>query len=172
MPTRQRGIDWTFWPNQFTHTCVHYINVIMTTMTSQITSLAVVYSIVYSGADQRKHQSSASMAFVGGIHRDRWIPRTKRPVTRKMVPFDDVITTMWKSVVICRIVSSCKYGNTRHMSKTHKRRDAISHEVFLTDWGRDKWTSFRRRHFQMHFLEWKCLNSEWNFTEVCSQGSN
>ena len=57
--------------------CYHYIDVIMTTMTYQITSLTVVYSIVYSGADQRKHQSSASLAFVRGIHRDRWIPDTK-----------------------------------------------------------------------------------------------
>ena len=48
----------------------------MTTVASQITSLAVVYSIVYSGADERKHQNSASLAFVRGIHRDRWIPRT------------------------------------------------------------------------------------------------
>ena len=49
----------------------------MTTMASQITSLTVVYSTVYSDADQRKHQSSASLAFVCGIHLDRWIPRTK-----------------------------------------------------------------------------------------------
>ena len=49
----------------------------MTKMTSQITSLTVVYSTVYSDADQIKHQSSASLAFVWGIHRDRWIPRTK-----------------------------------------------------------------------------------------------
>ena len=55
----------------------HYDDVIMTTLSSQITSLAIVYSIVYSDADQRKHQSSASLAFVWGIHRDRWIPRTK-----------------------------------------------------------------------------------------------
>ena len=55
----------------------HYIDVIMTTMASQITSLTVVYSTVYSDADQRKHQSSASLAFVWGIHRYRWIPRTK-----------------------------------------------------------------------------------------------
>ena len=56
---------------------IHYTDVIMTTMASQITSLTVVYSIVYSGADQRKHQNSASLASVRGIHRDRWIPRTK-----------------------------------------------------------------------------------------------
>ena len=55
----------------------HYIDVIMTTVASQITSLTIVYSIVYSVADQRKYQSSASLAFVRGIHRDRWIPRTK-----------------------------------------------------------------------------------------------
>ena len=51
--------------------CIHYIDVIMTMMASQITSLTVVYSTVYSDADQRKHQSSASLAFVWGIHRDR-----------------------------------------------------------------------------------------------------
>ena len=52
----------------------HYRDVIMGTIASQITSLTIVYSTVYSGADQRKHQSSASLAFVWGIH--RWIPRT------------------------------------------------------------------------------------------------
>ena len=35
-------------------------------MSSQITSLTIVYSIVYSGADQRKHQRPASLAFVRG----------------------------------------------------------------------------------------------------------
>ena len=44
----------------------------MSTMASQITSRTVVYSSVYSDADQRKHQSSASLAFGRGI--DRWIP--------------------------------------------------------------------------------------------------
>ena len=65
----------------------------MSTIASLITSLAVVYSTVYSDADQRKHQSSASLAFVWGIHRDRWIPRTKGQLRGKMFPFDDVI--MW-----------------------------------------------------------------------------
>ena len=54
----------------------HNYDVIMGAMASQITSLTIVYSTVYSGADQRKHQSSASLAFVWGLHRDRWIPRT------------------------------------------------------------------------------------------------
>ena len=55
-------------------------------MASQITSLTIVYSTVYSGSDQRKHQSSASLAFGWGIH--RW--------TQKMFPFDDAI--LWEGV--------------------------------------------------------------------------
>ena len=55
----------------------HYTDVIMSTKASQVTSLTDVYSTVCSDADQRKHQSSASLAFVWGIHQDRWIPRTK-----------------------------------------------------------------------------------------------
>ena len=47
----------------------HYSDVIISTMVSQITSLTIVYSTVYSGADQRKYQSSASVAFVRGINR-------------------------------------------------------------------------------------------------------
>ena len=69
----------------------HYDDVIMTTLAPQITSLMVVYSIVYSGVDQRKHQNSASLAFVRGIHRGPVNPAHKWPVTRKMFPCDDVI---------------------------------------------------------------------------------
>ena len=58
---------------------------------SQITSLSIVYSTVYSSADQRKQQSSASLAFVWGIHRGPVNSPHKWPVTRKMFPFDDVI---------------------------------------------------------------------------------
>ena len=63
----------------------------MGTIASQITSLTIVYSTVYSGADQSKHQSSASLAFVWGIHRGPVNSPHKWPVTRKMFPFDDVI---------------------------------------------------------------------------------
>ena len=69
----------------------HYGDVIMDTIASQITSLTIVYSIVYSGTDQIKHQSSASLAFVRGIHRGPVNSPHKGPVTRKMFPFDDVI---------------------------------------------------------------------------------
>ena len=79
------GPDWAFYSS------FHYGDVIMSTIGSQITSLASVYSIVYSDADQRIHQSSASLAFVRGIHRGPVNSSHKWPVTRKMFPFDDVI---------------------------------------------------------------------------------
>ena len=65
----------------------------MSSMASQITSLMIVYSTVYPGADQRKHQSSASLAFVRGIRRWPVNSTHKGPVTRKMFPFYDII--MW-----------------------------------------------------------------------------
>ena len=50
---------------------------IMSVMASQITGVSVVYSTVCSGADQRKHQGSASLVFVWGEFTcDWWIPRT------------------------------------------------------------------------------------------------
>ena len=70
----------------------HYDDVIMTTMVAQITSLTVVYSTVYSDANQRKHQSSASLAFVWGNHRDRWIPRTKGQLRGKCF---HLMTSSW-----------------------------------------------------------------------------
>ena len=63
----------------------------MVAMASQITSLKIVYSTVYSGADQRKYQSSTSLGFARGIPRWRVNSPHKGPVTRKMFPFDDVI---------------------------------------------------------------------------------
>ena len=78
---------------------LHYNDVIMNAMVSQITSLTIVYSTAYLGADQRKHQSSASLAFVRGIHRRLVNSPHKGPVTRKMFPFDDVIMVIrWRTI--------------------------------------------------------------------------
>ena len=69
----------------------HYSAIRMGAIASQITSLRIVYSTVYSGANQRKRQSSASLAFVRGIH---WWPMNfphKGPVTGKMFSFNDII---------------------------------------------------------------------------------
>ena len=72
--------------------CYHYDDVIMGAIASLITSLTIVYSTVYSDADQRNHQSSASLAFVWGIHQGPVNSPHKWPVTRKVFPFDNVMT--------------------------------------------------------------------------------
>ena len=84
----------------------HYIDVIMTTMASQITSLAVVYSSVYLDADQRKHQSSASLAFVWGIDRDRWIPHTKGQLRGKCF---HLMTSSWITTAIQEAITVLQF---------------------------------------------------------------
>ena len=77
----------------------HYTDVTMSAMASQIISVSIVYSTVGPGADQRKQQSSASLAFAWGIQRWSVSSPHKRPVTRKVFPFDDVIviSCIWHS---------------------------------------------------------------------------
>ena len=76
--------------------CVyHYSDVIMSAKASQITAVSIVCSTVGSSVGQRKHQSSASLAFVWGIHRWPVNSPHKGSVTRKMFPFDDV--TMYRN---------------------------------------------------------------------------
>ena len=71
-----------------------YNDVITSAMASRITGVLIVYSTVRSGADQRKHQSTAFSGFSRGeFTGHRWIPHAKGPVTRKLFLFDDVI--MW-----------------------------------------------------------------------------
>ena len=77
--------------------------------TSQITSLTTVYSTVYSDTDQRKHQRSTSLAFVWGIHRNRWIPRTNGQLRGKcfhLMPSS--CTKIWRTVSTCQ-VHICSY---------------------------------------------------------------
>ena len=100
----------------------HYSDVIMGGIASQITSLTIVYSTVYSDADQRRHQSSASLAFVRGIHRRPVNSPHKGPVTRKMFPFDDVIMGDY--------FTGTGYHTARHtvcsLQWRHNGRDSVS----------------------------------------------
>ena len=81
-----------------------YNDVIMGETASQITGVSIVCSTVGSGGDHRKYQSSASLAFVWGTHRRPVNSPHKRPVRRKMFPFDDVIM-IHSYVCIYRVVS-------------------------------------------------------------------
>ena len=91
----------------------HYNDVIMGAMASQITNLTIVYSAVYSGTDQRKHQSSASLAFVRGIHRSPANSPHKGPAARKCFHL------MTPS---CH----CPLGNTSINSDQNKRKIFLS----------------------------------------------
>ena len=72
---------------------LHYNDVIMGAIASQITSITSVYSIIHSDSDQRKHQSSASLTFVRGIHRGPVNSPHKWPVTRKCF---HLMTSSWR----------------------------------------------------------------------------
>ena len=97
-PENPMGPLWNF---------IHYTDVIMGMITSQITSLTIVYSTVYSDADQRKPQSSASLAFVRRIHRRPVNSPHKWPVTWKMFPFDDVIMPMDSLMAPSHYLNQC-----------------------------------------------------------------
>ena len=83
----------------------------MTTMASQITSLTVVYSTVYSGAGQRKYQSSPH----------------KGPVTRKMFPFDDVIMGLFPKTTFAI--------HSGGQLPSHK---PMNHQIIITIWPERK----------------------------------
>ena len=83
----------------------NYSDVIMSVFASQITGVSIVYWTICSGADQRIHQSSASLAFV---RRDqRWPVNSphKGPITRKRFPLDDVIMLWVKMIHIWMITN-------------------------------------------------------------------
>ena len=145
----------------------------MGAMASQITSLTIVYSIVYSGADQRKHQSFGSLVFVRGIHRWSMNSPQKGPVTRKMFPFDDVIMGLseWRKGFLVDTASAGNMnennelskntdslwgviGNTDHLTPTHRDSSNSTYTVLYTRNfnnlrpGQDG-RHFGRRHFPM-----------------------
>ena len=144
---------------------MHYCDVIMGAMASQITSLTIVYSIVYSGADQRKHQRSASLVFVRGIHRRPVNSPHKWPVTRKMFPFDDVIMVCADGIldVWCKPTFFCIEWNEAwvvllplpHWLHQGCYLKYIWLNLYQLIYPRIKWQPFSRRYFQMHFREWK-----------------
>ena len=100
----------------------------MGAIASQITSLMIVYSIVCSDADQRKHLISALLAFVRGIHRGPVNSPHKWPVTRKMFQFDDVIMV----IIAC---SSCIYALYFYeISKFDFESMWVKHKKYISKW--------------------------------------
>ena len=107
---------------------IYYSDVIKGAMASQITSLTIVYTTFYSGVDQRKHQSSASLAFVRGIHRGPVNSPHKWLVTRKMIPFDDVIMRISRCLLFCQVVVKVSANFYIHIH--HKRLLFMTKQLF------------------------------------------
>ena len=118
----------------------------MTTMASQITNLTVVYSTVYPDADQRKHQSSASLAFVWGIHRDRWIPHAKGQLRRKCF---HLMTSSWNRWQLSSTKFICKQNSSYKTVDLHAL--TIKYEYFT--------------YFLAHATTW---NSWWTSIYLCN----
>ena len=104
----------------------------MGTMASQIASLTIVYSIVYSDADQSKHQSSASLAFVRVIHRWPVNSPHKWSVTREMLPFGGVI--MGIQMMSYRFVISLTFGSLQYIPRNMHTVFALLCFVVVIHW--------------------------------------
>ena len=76
---------------------------------SQITSLPIVFSTVYSDLDQSNYQSSASLAFVQGIHREPVNSPHKWPVMREML---HLMTSWLYAFQQTQIFKNKRGGNT------------------------------------------------------------
>ena len=151
------------WPLRGSKPSHHNSDVIMSTVACQITSLTVVYSTVYPGADQRKHQSSASLAFVRGIH--RWPVNSSHngPVMRKMSPFDDVIMT----------IGNCDHFNRwfhapgricyQHINvtKPSRHQSVVSEPVHATNYDACEHDPKNYAH-NPHVALWAWVISYWN----------
>ena len=138
----------------------HYNDVMRGTIASQITSIAIVYSTVYSDADQRKHQSSASLAFMRGIHRGAVNSPHKWPVTRKMFPFDDVIMHTYAFHKHTRLEHHMKHG----WSSCFNRRRRRPHFPMIILRMKFIWTEIREVnecHNYLHELRIKCIWTSW-----------
>ena len=137
----------------------HYDDVIMGEIASQITSLTIFYSTVYSSADQRKHQSSASLAFMRGIHRGPVNSLHRWPVTRKMFPFDDVIMVIWE----CRLSSQgCQLMQLYWGTDNHLSHPPVTSLVLITlgDWNNNWFLRFSARRLLVKWCQKSCRISK------------
>ena len=117
---------------------VHYHDVIISAMASQITGVSIVYSTVCSCADQRGYQSSTSLAFVRGIHRWPVNSPHKWPVTRKMILFDDVIMCNgtgtyvdFLDITLINVTFGCHWRHWTTINGYYRMVDKTSTHMFL-----------------------------------------
>ena len=140
----------------------------MGTVATQITRLTIIYSTVYSGADQRKHQCSASLAFVRGIHRGPVNSLHKWPVTRKMFPFDDVIMVpdlQMSYNVLTKMVRYQKSGSSRGRQAAWAATVAPFriYEPYDSMWSLSHALAMYQLHHHDDVIKWKHFPCYWPF---------
>ena len=116
----------------------------MSAMASQITSLTIVYSSVCSGADQRKHQSSASLAFVTGD-----FPSQRASNAEKKFPFDDVIHWCQTNISHEVNIATAYYLNVVQLNRQTTVLDAMPSKLeYPTQWiGIQEYSLFWRMNY-------------------------
>ena len=127
LPDLRYSFTLLFYFSMISPTWWHHNDVIMSSRASQIASLTIVWATVYSGTDQRKHQSSASPAFVWGIHRWPVNSPHKGPVTRNIFLFNDVIIASRANEVILKIMGEFRRSN-------HNSQQSVDHVQHIS-WG-------------------------------------
>ena len=108
-------------PTPVPHTSAfHYNDIIMSVMTSQTTSFVIVYSTVYSGTDERKHQSSESLAFV----------QVKGEFTAQMASNTKNVSIWWRHHMLERINYNWHF-HTTHGSGHFRARPSVAFSTYL-----------------------------------------
>ena len=150
----------------------------MGAIASQFTSLTIVSSIVYSDADQRKHQSSASLAFVREFTEDWWFPCTNGQLrgkcfhlmTSSCVVAASALCHVVKSMQLIWRSDSLEFHLWVHGLQIHcgiKHRDSSLSNECQVDILYYSYVFGRHWHFWMHLFEWKIMCFDSRFTEVC-----
>ena len=139
----------------------------MSSMASQITGVSVVHSTVCSGADQRKHQISASLTFLRGIHRWPVNSPHKGSLTGKMFPFDDVI--MKKVAVVfsntfhqtwCQVLKRVGLFISIFTMVIHESLLCITNYFFF-------FFFFHKTLFHIIYIFWQCILTVSMSTSCC-----
>ena len=146
----------------------------MSANVSQITSISTVWSAVCSGAYQRRHQSSAWLNFMRGIHRSPVDSPYNGPVTRKMLPFDDVIRVLeqahyWlRQWLVGYSKPSCflkKAVVLPILLNFETKWDSIQHNAFQNVIVKMCAILFRHRYLLMWLLTIWYVYLDWHFEE-------
>ena len=153
---------------------IHYIDVIMSAIASQVTGVSIVCSTIRSGADQRKLQSSASLAFVWGIHRWPVNSTHKRPVTRKIFSFDHVIMNWTNDNQLCSETARSNVSVIESKYYDLNWRNAV---LFRLQCVNSSLPGQNGHHFADNIFLCILMNGKFcvsipRFTEVYYQGSN